>query len=79
MLKLKVSGMTCGHCVASVTNAVHSVPMVKSVVVDLKTGEVLLDGDADVEAVANAIAAAGYEVDRQMAPIATGKKACCCG
>jgi copper chaperone len=62
MLKLKVSGMTCGHCVSAVTKAVKSVPSVEEVAVDLERGEVTVRGHANERAVREAIAEAGYEV-----------------
>jgi copper chaperone len=62
MLKLKVSGMTCGHCVSVVTKAVKSIPSVAGVTVDLERGEVTVDGTPDVRAVREAIAEEGYEV-----------------
>jgi len=61
MLKLKVDGMTCDHCVKTVTRAVSGTPGVEKVrSVDLKSGEVLLDGSPDLAALVRAIAAAGY-------------------
>jgi copper chaperone len=61
MLKLKVDGMTCDHCVKAVTRAASGTPGVEKVrSVDLKSGEVLLDGSPDPAALVRAIAAAGY-------------------
>lgn len=62
MLKLKVDGMTCGHCVQAVTKAVEAVPAVGHVLVDLKAGEVSVEGGADEAAVRRAIEEAGYDV-----------------
>ncbi len=62
MLKLKVSGMTCGHCVSAVTRAVKSVPSVQDVAVDLQRGEVTVGGNPDERAVRAAITEEGYEV-----------------
>jgi len=61
MLKFKVEGMTCGHCAQTVTKAVESVPSVTRAVVDLKAGEVTVEGAADANAVRQALADAGYE------------------
>ena len=44
MLTLRVSGMTCGHCIAAVTKAVQSVPAVDTVSVDLASGTVMMGG-----------------------------------
>jgi copper chaperone CopZ len=62
MLLLKVSAMTCGHCVAAVTRAVKALPSVERVVVDLDRGEVTVEGHPDERAVREAIVEEGYEV-----------------
>ena len=62
MLRLKVSGMKCGHCSAAVSNVVRAVPAVQSVSVDLARGEVMVSGTPDEQAVRQAIAQRGYEV-----------------
>ena len=57
-----VEGMTCGHCVAAVTEEVSGIPGVAEVVVDLATGLVTVTADTDPspEAVAAAVDEAGY-------------------
>ena len=62
MLKLKVDGMTCGHCAQTVTKAVEGLPSVERALVDLAAGEVTVEGAADEDAVRRAIEEAGYEV-----------------
>lgn len=62
MLRFKVSGMTCGHCVSAVTRAVKEVPAVEEVSVDLQGGEVTVHGNADPQEVSAAIVEEGYEV-----------------
>jgi len=62
MLHLKVSGMTCGHCVSAVSRAVRAVPGAEHVAVDLDRGEVTVQGNPDPSAVRAAIAEEGYEV-----------------
>ena len=59
-----VSGMTCGHCVAAVTEELMAIPGVGSAEVDLATGAVVLISDAPVaaEAIGEAVAEAGYAV-----------------
>lgn len=57
-----VTGMTCGHCVASVTEELQEIAGVDAVVVDLPTGQVTVTSDgplgrADVE---RAVHEAGY-------------------
>lgn len=56
------SGMTCQHCVASVTKEVSELPHVTSVAVDLTTGHVTVESDAPIPAdeVITAIDKAGY-------------------
>lgn len=62
-----VTGMTCGHCVASVTEEVGAVAGVQSVDVVLKKGgasrvTVHADGPVDIEAVRAAVEEAGYQL-----------------
>lgn len=59
---LEVQGMSCGHCVASITSAVEPLPGVTGVEVDLKAGTVRVDGEPERAAVAAAIEDAGYDV-----------------
>jgi copper chaperone len=58
-----VAGMTCEHCVASVSEEVSEVEGVEAVEVDLESGRLLVSG-AGVEeaAVRAAVEVAGYEV-----------------
>jgi copper ion binding protein len=39
MPTVKIQGMSCGHCVASVTEALGKIPGVSEVVVNLEKGE----------------------------------------
>lgn len=58
-----VTGMTCEHCVLSVTEEVSEVGGVTAVEVDLASGRVAVTGDAvDDGAVRAAVAEAGYAV-----------------
>ena len=59
-----VSGMTCGHCVASVTEEVTNIPGVTDVQVDLASGAVTITSETPVEetAVKAAVDEAGYEL-----------------
>jgi copper chaperone len=59
-----VTGMTCGHCVKSVTEEVSALVGVRSVEVDLATGRVAVVSDEplDLDAVKAAVDEAGYEV-----------------
>jgi len=59
-----VTGMTCGHCVASVTEEVQEVPGVEDVDVVLETGTVTVTSTAplDEAAVRAAVEEAGYQL-----------------
>ncbi|MDI2032209.1 heavy-metal-associated domain-containing protein [Saccharopolyspora sp. TS4A08] len=57
-----VTGMTCQHCVASVTEEVGAVDGVTDVRVDLPTGAVTVVGSAEEAAVRAAVEEAGYEL-----------------
>jgi len=57
-----VQGMTCGHCVRSVTEEISQVEGVTSVEVSLEAGTAAVAGEADPEAVRAAVTEAGYEV-----------------
>ncbi|AMA75123.1 heavy metal-binding protein [Thermus scotoductus] len=60
MLKLKVEGMTCNHCVMSVKKALLKVPGVEKVEVSLERAEALVEGKADPEALIRAVEEEGY-------------------
>ncbi len=59
-----VIGMTCGHCVSSVTEEVSQVPGVTDVDVDLATGGLTVTSDTPVDdtAIQAAVEEAGYSV-----------------
>jgi copper chaperone len=59
-----VTGMTCGHCVASVTEEVVEIPGVESVDVALETGAVTITSAEPVDraAVQAAVEEAGYRL-----------------
>jgi len=61
---LKVKGMSCNHCVMSVTKALSKLDGVLNVKVDLQKGEVSFDNTKvlGLEKVENAIADVGFEV-----------------
>ena len=61
---LKVSGMTCGHCVRAVTEELQKIAGVQDVSVDLESGKVLVTSDAllDHDELKAAIDEAGYEL-----------------
>lgn len=59
-----VTGMTCGHCVASVQEEIGELAGVSNVDVDLPTGSVTVSSDAPVpvESIRDAVAEAGYQL-----------------
>jgi copper chaperone len=60
----EVTGMTCGHCVASVTEEVQELPGVVDVQVVLETGALTVTSDPAVadDAVKAAVEEAGYQL-----------------
>ncbi|MEO5665214.1 MAG: cation transporter [Nocardioides sp.] len=62
--KYTVAGMTCGHCVASVTEEVQEIPGVEHVEVILETGSLSVTSSEPVEdaAVKTAVEDAGYQL-----------------
>ncbi|OXM75172.1 MULTISPECIES: heavy-metal-associated domain-containing protein [Amycolatopsis] len=59
-----VTGMTCGHCVASVTEEVGEIPGVTDVAVDLPTGKVTVTSEnaLTTDVVRAAVEEAGYQL-----------------
>lgn len=62
MQVFSVEGMTCGHCVRAVTQAVQSQDPVASVKVDLAAKEVGVESRLSAEQVIQAITEEGYSV-----------------
>jgi len=61
MVKLKIEGMTCGHCVMHVQKALASVPGVEGKVeVTLTPGQAQVGGTPSPEALIAAVADEGY-------------------
>ena len=62
-IKLRVTGMTCGHCQAKVARALKGTAGVYSAIVDLQMGEAEVDFEDDAATTGQLIAAvehAGY-------------------
>ncbi len=55
-----VDGMSCGHCVNAVTQAVHTLDPAARVAVDLDTKHVRIDSDVDRFVLSQALQDAGY-------------------
>ena len=64
MATINVKGMSCGHCVSAVTDALNALEGVENVSVDLDKGEATYDESVPVpiEKVKDAISAVGFEV-----------------
>ena len=62
-----VTGMTCSHCVASVTEEVSELPGVQDVQVDLDSGRVTVTSEGPVgpDRVRAAVEEAGYSLAGQ--------------
>ena len=60
----KVKGMSCQHCVMSVTKALTQLEGIKNVKVDLQKGEVSFDNTKAVvhEKIEKAIESAGFQI-----------------
>ena len=58
----QVQGMSCGHCVKAVTDAVQSLDAQAKVQVDLASGKVQVESEQDATAIARAIEEEGYKV-----------------
>lgn len=65
MSTVKIKGMRCGHCVASVTKALEAIEGVTNVKVDLAKGEATYDEARPVDTgrIGAAISAIGFEVE----------------
>ena len=63
-VNITVAGMTCAHCVASVSEELQEIAGVSDVLVDLPTGSVSISSDRPLDdtAVRAAVEAAGYRV-----------------
>ncbi|MFE9692606.1 heavy-metal-associated domain-containing protein [Micromonospora sp. NPDC005806] len=60
----QVQGMTCGHCVNSVSAEVGAIPGVNDVQVDLASGRVTVSSESplDTDTVRAAVDEAGYDL-----------------
>ena len=64
MEKAKIQGMTCQHCVMSVTKALNSIPGLTNLRVNLVKGEATFENPQNVspEKIRKTIEDAGYKV-----------------
>jgi copper chaperone len=63
MTELKVSGMSCQHCVKAVTQAIQALDPQARIEIDLDAGRVQIDSRLERAALATAIDDAGYTVE----------------
>ena len=64
MEKIKIQGMTCQHCVMSVTKALGSLPGLKNLRVDLVKGEAAFENTENLSraSIRQVVEDAGYKV-----------------
>ena len=81
--RFEIEGMSCGHCVGSIENALRSVPGVEVRSVDVGSAEVAFEpATATKDAVLTAIGGAGFRARETGAVAATNKRggcSCCSG
>ena len=79
---LKITGMTCGGCVTSVTRALRGIPGVGDVTVVLATGDATVQYDereTSPDQLKSTVERAGYGVDGRLAAHGHHAKGGCCG
>jgi copper chaperone len=64
-ITLKVSGMTCNHCVMAVSKALTKVPGVEAADVSLEQAQAVVKGSADAQTLIAAVQEEGYEASLQ--------------
>jgi len=62
MYELQVEGMSCNHCVSTVTRSVLGVDGAAKVKVDLPSNTVRVESEANLDVIKDAIIEAGYPV-----------------
>lgn len=64
MQKIKIQGMSCQHCVSSVTKALERLPGIKNIRIDLSKGEVFFENPQNIalNKIAQTITDAGYRM-----------------
>jgi len=60
--EFKVQGMTCGHCVKAVTQAVQLLDSAAAISVELESGKVVVNSQVPRERLVEAIRDEGYTV-----------------
>ncbi len=62
MATVKISGMSCQHCVASTKKALEDIEGISNVQVNLDNAEATYDGDVDQQVIKEAITKIGFEL-----------------
>lgn len=62
-IKLKITGMTCEHCVRAVTKALKSVPGVTDAEVTLQPGSAVVQGEVAPADLISAVTGEGYAAE----------------
>lgn len=62
-INLKITGMTCNHCVMHVKKALQSVAGVDSVHVMLEPGRAVVSGNTETDALIATVKEAGYDAE----------------
>ncbi len=62
--QIDITGMTCGHCAASVTKELSSVQGLNVIEVNPQTGKALIEGEAAEQELVDAIDRAGYQATK---------------
>lgn len=78
-MKLNVEGMTCAHCVRTITRAIQALQPASRVGVDLDAGTVSVDGEVDAAEAVAAIEAEGYRVVATGGGAVVEAASACCG
>lgn len=58
-----IQGMQCNHCKNNVEKVIRSIEGVDSVEIDLKTGNTIIIGDANINDIKNAIKSIGFDAN----------------
>ena len=64
-VNLKVAGMTCGHCVRAVEQALSEVPGAKVESVQVGRAKVAMDDAVPIGVLIDAVSDAGYEAEEE--------------
>lgn len=62
MIEIRIEGMTCGGCVASVRKAILAADQAASAEIDLASGKAAIETTLPQARIVEAIEAAGYDV-----------------